>query len=577
MVVARLLQLKLYLAVNTIWRGSLLRKIGTGVGALVMVAGLFYFYTASFFVWRLLRQSIGPETVYVLPLIFTAIFLFLLTGGVVAGLRQLYIATDLELLLSLPVPLRDIFLVKSFEVALAEGGMLVLAGVPLAAYGAAAGLGPAYYGFLLVALVALGLLSTWFDLILVVGLVRVLPPNRARQLMVGVSAGLGMAVYLGSRLLSPGGTGRPVPRSARGLTDLALQVVALGHTVAWLPPGWGGGLLIGDALGDLGLLALNAALLFGLTAALGVGGYALFARAFYQGWSATQGVSRRPAPARPEAAAAEVRPARRRTLGWLLPPLALLARPLPPPVRALVIKDWRTALRDPNYLTQGAWVLLFLGVSLFTTLRPSGRLPDPGNRFWTALASLPLAPYLLCQLLAVPAFGREGAAFAILRGSSLATRTIFLAKWLAAAVPVTLFTWVLITGLAVLEGATPLQTGLALVAAGVLCAGLALIGVAAGAIAPERRVRRERTAQAGGFLGTVTWFILSVFYTGATLAVALLFLGAPAGLTFRLPPALDPYAWVLPVGALLIYGLVLSGVAFLVFFALRRLEAWQDL
>ncbi|HMA37969.1 MAG TPA: hypothetical protein VKY74_26200, partial [Chloroflexia bacterium] len=534
--VGRLLRLKLYLAFNTVWRGSLWRKLRTTLLSILGLGAVVYIYSFSYSTWRLLLITIPADAIYVLPLIFSAIFLFMLTGGIVVGLRQLYIATDLELLLSLPLPLRDIYLLKSAEVALSDAALLTVAAVPLVAYGAAAGLGIGYYLLAGLALLALALLCTWVDLLLVVALVRVLPGNRARNLIVVVSAAGGMIVYLASRLFRPGLAAGARP--AQGFTAVAAQLASLGHAVAGTPPGWAGDMLVGWGRGDLGGLAGNSVLLLGSTAALGALGYAMFARAFYQGWAAVQNINTR--RTQPRTVTSAPRPGRRAPLARLLPLLEGLFAPFPPPLRALMIKDWRTALRDPNYIMQTVWALLFVGVSFLTPGRAAG-----GGRagdFWITLVSLALVPYLLCQVLALPAFGREGSGMAILRGSSLAVRTIFLAKWLQAFLPVTLVTWGLIAGVGLVHPATGAEAGVAFGSGALLAAGLALIGVAAGALAPDYRARRERSLQVAGLLGTLAWLVLSVLYTAATLGLAVVALLGP------LDPRFTPLARVLPAG-----------------------------
>lgn len=260
----------------------------------------------------------------------------------------------------------------------------------------------------------------------------------------------------------------------------------------------------------------------------------------------------------------------------MVPLFELLFAPFPRPIRALIVKDWRTALRDPNYIMQTLWVFLILAFSFFAPVGGAGGRGEQDS-YWGALAGLALVPYLLCQMLAVPAFGREGAAFAILRGSSLSVREIFTAKWLQVFLPVTLLSWVLVGVTGVLRRASAEQAVEAGVVALLLCAGLSLIGVAAGALAPDYRARRERSMQAGGAVGLITWLVLSVLYALVTLGLAVVVLSGPLGGGSPLVAGMPSLDVVAVVVVLFVYAALLGVIAAVVVAALNRLGAWQDL
>ena len=127
---------------------------------------------------------------------FFFIFLFAAVLGLGDILYQLYLASDLELLMAAPVPNRTIFIVKLIQCGRATVLPAILAGGLLVTLGLAQGADVSYYLLILLLLLAVMALVTAVIMSLVILLGRLVPPQKAR-------AWLPLALALLSLLILP--------------------------------------------------------------------------------------------------------------------------------------------------------------------------------------------------------------------------------------------------------------------------------------------------------------------------------------------------------------------------------------
>lgn len=250
--------------------------------------------------------------------------------------------------------------------------------------------------------------------VLVLLIVRFIPPTRAREAMAAVGIAFAGLINLGNFLLNPAFSSRPRPLRA-GIPDLPLA------SSPWLPFGWTSraatGVLVGDPLAFLGWSAL---LLAGTLVVLAVG-TRLSGVLYLSGWSQSAwGVPRR-GRALPAAGTAPGQARRRGT------------------VTAVVLKDWRIRRRDLAQLTSllmpfgfFALILVANGQRLMSSLQPLG--PGPLR------ALIGIAPVLLMLLSLTTALGLsgvslEGRAIWIYVASPNSMRALLQAKCWAAMLP----------------------------------------------------------------------------------------------------------------------------------------------
>lgn len=414
-----ILHSRLQVARNIFWRGKLLRKIGV-VALLALAASLSYgLFRLSGALVRGLRLLQREEPALIaqlgdLPGILAAVPSILLAtataplliSSISFALGTLYLARDLELLLVTPVPMRSVFLARFLEGLLPTYLMLFLLLLPaLIGYGLALDYRFGYALVLPLVLLLLPLLPVSAGVMLTMGLVRLIPPRRLRELMAVLSGLIGVLFYIGTQLLgrNPGVIGSA--ESAQRLLWLDAW---------WLPTTWAARAIVAAGRGDFGLLAR-----YGLPYLFGSAGLFLLAtamaeRLYYIGWAKVAGNGER------------TRRRERRPRSSSVWPRG--------PAGAILLKDLRMLPRDLQRLSQ---LLIPLGLSVFwiwqlVSMR-SGRLGRGAFGSLTTIALL--VCILLGSNLALSGVSREGRGFWLLKLAPISPWPILWAKWALAFLP----------------------------------------------------------------------------------------------------------------------------------------------
>jgi ABC-2 type transport system permease protein len=475
-----------------------------------------------------------------------AALVVLITGLGVSTVIQSFFADRALLLFALaPVRPRDVFLARLLTCSLPA--WLVGLGVValITGYGIARGAGATYY---LAGLVAVGLtvFSTVSVLVAVLSLVlRVVPARRARDVASLAAALIGAGIYVGWYGVVGGGQGRYSLETFQRAT-------ALGSQLGWLPIAWPARALAAWAAGDAG----GAAAWFGVTLAgalLAIGlAWLGYRQAFLVGVGVYGEVGAQSAGRRGRRSGAP------RSLSRRAP--AAVGRPRP--ALALAAKDLRSLRRDIKRL---ASVLPAVAMAIAYPLiffRVPARSGEIG--FWVGMLSGAFAPFLLSTALALPAVGIEGRGVQLLLLAGVRATVIVRAK-LAYALPIII---VLGTGGGVVGAlARPAPTGeklAAVLAVAWIAAGMAAIGVGAGAAAPNFEASNPQRA---------IHFHAGLLALAADVAFALLSCGAVLLLVISrlLPPdtrRLLALAAVLPATA------AAGVVAGVLTYGTRRLARW---
>ena len=399
---------------------------------------------------------------------FTTMVTVVLLLNVSTVITAFFADRALLLLALAPVRPRDVFFARLVSASLPFWLVAPVLFALVAGYGVGRGAGPGYYAAAMVA-IALSAAATVSLLVAVLSLVlRIVPARRARDVANLLAALLGVGVYVGWYGFMGGGS----PRSLRqGLRPLATA----GRDLAALPTAWPGSALAALAGGDvvgglarLGLLLALAAAIVGLA-------WFSYRRAFVVG----VGVYGEAGAARPR------RPARREPRGT-----ARAATGPARPVLALVRKDVVSIRRDMRLL---AGMLPGLALAIVYPLL-FARLPTPPGGpgsgadeilFWVTMSGTLFVPFMTSVVVALPAVGLEKRGMQLLLLSGTPARTIIRAKLSLALGAIVTITGIdaVVSGL--IRGAHDARLLVVLLAVTGVSAGMAAIGVGAGALAPN--------------------------------------------------------------------------------------------
>jgi hypothetical protein len=426
--------------------------------------------------------------VRLLPLLLTAAAALTFVTSLSSAFHHLFAAGDLELLMAAPVPRHSLFALKVLEIWRDSLHVILFEGAALYAFGHSLDLAPQYY----VAAAAIGFVFTVCAG--AAGAVSSLALARIRfgESILGVSRLLAILLFLPIGVL-----GVPALGLGRNRISVLLSQPTLGALTAelrntpepptWAPTAWAAHVLMGDEFAALSLLLLAA-----MAAVIFTGSQLAFDALFQAGWERAR-FSSNP---------------RTRWLPRLRVPTPTLSGG---PTLVVLLKDWRTILRDPRWRTATVISLVALGlpaVALFTA-DPFAR-SGHSIRFWFGMLPVPYLAFLVGTQQGASTLAYEGRNLALLRAAPIRTASIVTAKVLGGLGLVLLVTWTTTLVLGLSRSGQPLELATALLVASWLALGATLAAVAGAALTadfegdnPQRRV---------GCLGMLLTAGLSLFF-----------------------------------------------------------------
>lgn len=544
---------RLQIVRNTFWRGKLSGKLGLIVLLGLVLAGSFGLYSFTRFLVALLLRpetaellreaaaqtpglptEIAPFLAAVPSVVMLAALGLLVFSSFSSLLSSLYLSGDLDMLLVAPVPMRAVFIVKFFGGLLPQYLiMFALLAPVLVGYGQAMGYGPLYHLCAALALLLIPLLPAGIGALLVMGVVRVLPARRAREIVSVLGGLVGISFYLLSQL---GGRLAPVVARPDNLAALLAADLPL------LPSAWAGRALVAAGEGQALPLLFYGGLFLISSVAVFAACLLLAERLYYAGWSnmATQGgrVGRRKTnDERRSAGEGAPRPA-----SWA----SGLAALLPLQSRAILAKDLRLFFRDLRNLQALIFPLALAAIWSFQAFSGPTVPPPAGMPAWArqlqGLAGAGIAFFIclsLSSVLAGTGVSREGKAYWLLKLAPISAWRLLLGKLALAYLPFPLVGTAFLAIVALVQGQPPLlflqQWALVL-----LCGlGCAAFGMGLGAAFP--RLDWENPSQQStwqtGCLGTLfypVYLLVVVAMVVGTAVGAELVGGGAAGLGLRL-------------------------------------------
>jgi ABC-2 type transport system permease protein len=529
-VVWMLLRLRILIFVSGFRRAKLRSKIMMIIAIVLILVFLGFILFLS---WTLLRFFRSPELVSLLgdisplldsvpALIVSGTFIGILLTSFGVLLQALYLAGDMDFLLSAPVPIRAVFLAKLLQAILPNFGLVCLFALPvLYGLGISSGYSLLFYPLVLLVLSALALAAAGLASLLVMLVVRVFPARRVAEV-------LGFLGAISSFICSQSGQLAHWGEAGSQQAQQALRMVTRLNT-PWSPLAWAGrGLvslgksewIVGAGLTALTLLVCGLVFSAALVTA---------ERLYYSGWASMQNVPRK-------------RKSTRRSNGttFSLPLVPSFQLWKPSALRAMIQKDFLVLRRDMRNMSQLVMPLI-LGIIYFFMLLRSGSELSVGRgeapplvlelirnaSTYTSVGLSLFVGWMLLGRLAGMGFAQEGKSYWLIKTAPVSSTRQIVAKFLVAILPTLglCFSFLLLTWLIQRTGFATLLFALPAVA---LCiagnTGIYLSFGIAGANMnwdDPRRMQRGVAGCLGALVSTIYFPISLLLLFGPPIAVTL--------------------------------------------------------
>lgn len=539
-VVWKLMRLRAQIYVSGFKRAKKAKKFWMIVGWLAVLITFGAILTGTILLLRLLESPVvaaaagdfRPLIEGIPSLIIAGAFLTILLTSFGVLLQGLYLAGDMDFLLTSPVPIRAVFISKLLLAVLPNFTIIAFFGIPiLFGIGIGAGYNLLFYPLALIVLAFLSLAAAGISSLLVMAVVRVIPAKRVAEILAFVGAIFSMTCsQWGNISRGMDFSQTPDMLSARmGTIERALG--------PYSPLAWAGRGLVDIGSGHW----LTGILFILLTIALS-GGMFWFAlvtaeRLYYTGWSSIQGVAHKKKPVRAQRGSGAI-PVSTAT-GHITARPSIFARFLPAQTRAVISKDWLMLRRDLRSMSQVVTPLIFGVIYGFLLLRDGGPGPGRGEApeaFSSIMAELltyggvGIAVFIgwsLLSRLALMAFSAEGKSYWLVKVAPVHTGKLLLGKFIIAFLPSLALSWIFWLGISLLQR-PPFSTiwyGFPVLA--LINAGMAGISLAFGITSAKLDWTDPRRMSSGGWSGCLSG-LLTFIYIGGILVV---FLGPPILLT----------------------------------------------
>jgi ABC-2 type transport system permease protein len=435
----KLLRIRMQISWNTFRRGKIGTKIGTVILYLVIfgiMAGVFFGSGAllDFIRSEEFTQLFGDaeQIIRIIPSVvitFATLFTFFTSFGVL--LQALYLAGDMEFLLSTPVPIRAVFIAKLIQAILPNFGLTSLFVLPiLFGLGISSGYNFLFYIFLIFILSALALAAASITSLVVMSIARLFSPRRIAEVLGAVVAIISLVCSQSGQLFRFADT-NVNPSQAASMVNAFSR-----FNSPWSPLAWAGrgvlGLGEGNWLTGIGytllILVLSSGLFYGALVSA--------EKLYYTGWARVQGSWRRKkSPAK--SFSAKKQP----TTTWL-------EKRTPSPTRAIMVKDFLVLRRDLRNLSQILSPLIFGIIYAFVFTKTGKQIPSTtpevpvfidqmlkSSLSFTDIALSLFIGWSLASRLAGMAFSQENKSYWMLKSAPVSIRQLLAAKFFVAYIP----------------------------------------------------------------------------------------------------------------------------------------------
>jgi ABC-2 type transport system permease protein len=391
--------------------------------SLLLLLGICFWVGTFYAIRRVLTyfqsvHELGPALAYQLLLIILLTFLsMLLFSNLITALSAFFLAGDLDLIISTPLSQSDVYYSRLMMTAANSSWMVLFFSLPIfAAYGSVFDGGIIFYLWVILCLPLFLIIPASFGVLATHLFVYFLPAKRIRDILLFVGLFAFIVIYFLFRFSQP---------------ERLVQPESFGHFVQfltametpssmYLPSSWSAEIFAGALFNR----STDQAFFFALLAS-----YGLFlplvtswvsGAVYLDGWSKAQ----------------ESRQGRRK-FAWLDRLIDLLTHPFSAVVRAILVKDIKTFIRDTTQWSQVFLLVALIVVYLYNfKVLPLDRSPMAAGilRTVVAFANLALAGFVLSAVamrFAFPAISLEGKAFWLLQTAPISLKALLWSKfWL---------------------------------------------------------------------------------------------------------------------------------------------------
>jgi len=273
------------------------RIIGTLTSILIFALILYYSFRFITFIYNRLDTGLA-NTIFDIALdyIFLIIFIFILFTGVATGLYILYLSRDLELLLSLPIRYRTVFIYKYLEALIANSYLFFIVIMPfLISYGITSRLPLAYYPSVIIVFISVVSIPTSLGVLIGMAAVRLINPNRAKEILAFIGGLFGLLIWLSSQLIARFSENLAPQLKSMSIEDIKQYITAVFSKpfLKFFPSTWGSNTLFYLHNGNYNQFGLNFSLIAVTSVLLIFLCIVISQRIYYTGWSSSSQVSAR--------------------------------------------------------------------------------------------------------------------------------------------------------------------------------------------------------------------------------------------------------------------------------------------
>jgi ABC-2 type transport system permease protein len=525
------------------------------------------FWLGTFYVIRrvlMYFQSVhelGPALAYQLLLIILLTFLsMLLFSNLITALSAFFLARDLDLIISMPLSHHGFYYSRLLMTTVNSSWMVLFFSLPIfAAYNAVFGGGLIFYLWLMLCLPLFLLIPAAFGVLATHLFVYFLPARRIRDILFFVGLFAFILIYFLFRFSQPERLVRPESfgHFVQFLTAMETP------SSPYLPSSWSAEILAGTLFNR----STDQGFFFALLAS-----YGLFfplvtswvsGAVYLDGWSKAQESNQG-----------------RQKRKWLDLLISLLTRPFSGVMRAILIKDIKTFIRDSSQWSQVFLLVALIVVYLYNfKVLPLDRSPMPAGTLRTlvAFANLGLAGFVLSAVavrFAFPAVSLEGNAFWLLQTAPISLRTLLWSKFWLNLLPLLFLGELLVFFSNLMLRVPNWMMFLSLVTVFLMTFGITAICVGVGAIYPK--FSYDHVAEIPTSFGGAICMIFSIGFIGLIVMLEAWPVYLLTSRALRVGGTHSPTVWMIIPSLTAAVALTATAVALPIAKARRSLEAMKD-
>ncbi|MCF8068456.1 MAG: hypothetical protein K9L30_07725 [Desulfobacterales bacterium] len=432
----------------------------------------------------------------ILSMAIITFFSLLIFSALLTTLSKLYLSRDLNLVHALPVSADKIFLSRWIESTADSSWMVIIYSIPIfIAYGMVYKTGIFYYMAIILTIIPLCIVASSISALVIQLAVIILPANRIRSIFVFLGLIAFIFLYVSFRMLKPE---RLVDPEAFSTVLIYVQQLSTPNSPL-LPSTWAYDGLTAARLGNIRTalfhitLSISSAIFFILV------NLQIAKLIYFKGFSKAQSAMIRLF----------------RSNGIILEKLFFF---LKPPVRAFVIKEFKTFWRD-----QTQWSQIFLiGALIIIYVYNFSVLPlekSPIGTFYLqnlfSFLNMGLAAFVLTAItarFAYPSISTEGGAFWIVRSSPVSIRSFLWIKFFIYLFPLLILSEILIIATNLMLHVTPFMMWLSVITILFMTPGVVALGIGLGAAYPD--FNAESPVQSVTGFGGLLFMVISAGFIG---------------------------------------------------------------